>query len=71
MTDSQNTLLMRRVGELEVSLSWLPITEMLILTVEYNGRQMAHTVEPDRAMDAFNHPCCYIGEAQVEALGIR
>lgn len=66
MTD--NVLLKRRNGGLEVELSWLPKMRETVITARNGGEQFAVTVPHHRALDAYWHPALYLNQTQLERL---
>jgi hypothetical protein len=65
------TLLERNTAGFEVQVTYLPITETLVLHARCNGEEAAVTIDPERVLDAFEHPTMYLNAAQVEQLFAR
>lgn len=70
-TLSPNVLLERTTAGLTVQVAYLPTMDMVTLTARMGDEQVACTVEPSKALDAFDHPVLYLSEAQCELLGVR
>lgn len=60
----------REAASLAVSIEYLPIMGIVTLTVRHGEEQVACTVEPKNALDAFYHPVLYLSPEQVERLGL-
>jgi hypothetical protein len=60
----------RRTGDVEVTLLWRQLDNMLSLRlVEVgSGVEFEFGVKPEQALDAFNHPYAYLPTATVDSL---
>jgi len=68
---SDTTLMERNTAGLRVELRWLPTTRLVVLQCEAGGEQAAVTVQPERALEAFNHPALFLNDAQLKTIFTR
>lgn len=62
------TELLRRSSDgVTVKLKYLPIMQMVVLEASCDdaSESQAVTVDPARALDAYNHPACYLPQPQL------
>ena len=59
--DDPNVLLRRDYAGLLVEISYLPLTDIVVLNVAIGGEfHRAVTIPKDKAFDAFDHPFSYV-----------
>lgn len=65
---SETTLLERDTAGLHVEVTWLPITDTLVLRAINGDFYATATIPADRALDAFDHPTIYLDDSDVARL---